>query len=115
MGVDGPSKRLIPNHTPDLTDHEARQVQEAFQSGWISSKGPHVKAFEQGIAAYYGKRHAVAVSSGTAALHISLAAIGVGPGDEVIIPALTYIAVANAVLYCGATPVIADVQSDSWC
>jgi len=113
--TDSVDKFHIPCHSPDLTDLEERRLLEAFRSGWISSKGPHVKTFEVALAGYFGRRHSLAVSSGTAALHLSLIALGVGPGDEVIVPDLTYIAVANAVLYCGATPVVSDVQSDSWC
>jgi len=87
-------------------------VIETLDSDWLTS-GPEVSKFEQAIAGVAGVPHAVAVSSGTAALHAALAAIGVGPGDEVIVPALTFAATANAVLYCGGTPVFADVEPDT--
>ena len=71
--------------------------------------GPRVEAFENAFAEYLGTRHAVAVSSGTAALHLAYKAAGVGPGDEVIVPSFTFVATASAALYCGARPVFADV------
>ena len=83
---------------------------DAFISGWISSKGPYVKKFEEDFSRFVGVRHGVAVSNGTVALHLALVALGIGPGDEVIVPDLTFAATINAVLYCGATPVIVDVD-----
>ncbi|MGO9566175.1 MAG: DegT/DnrJ/EryC1/StrS family aminotransferase [Desulfomonilaceae bacterium] len=93
---------------------EKEAVQRVLQSGWVSM-GPETELFEAEFAAYIGAKHAVAVSSCTAALHLSLLALGIGPGDEVIVPSLTFVATANAVLYVGATPVFADITSvDDW-
>ena len=86
-----------------------------FISGWISSKGPYVSKFEEDFSRFVGVRHGVAVSNGTVALHLALVALGIGPGDEVIVPDLTFAATINAVLYCGATPVIVDVDRQTWC
>jgi perosamine synthetase len=99
---------------PDMTHDEFRSVLDAFLSSWISSKGPYVGKFEQDFAAFIGASHGIAVSNGTVALHLALVALNVGPGDEVIVPDLTFAATINAVLYCGATPVIVDVDSHTW-
>lgn len=93
---------------PSLTGNEANYVAECLRSTWISSSGAFLDRFEAAFAEFCGARHAVAASNGTTALHLSLVALGIGPGDEVIVPALTYIASANAVSYCGATPIFAD-------
>ena len=85
---------------------------EALVSGWLTT-GPRVAEFEQAFAAHVGAREGVAVNSGTAALHCAMRALGVGPGDEVIVPAITFAASANAALYEGATPVFADVEPDT--
>ena len=108
-------KYKVPNHSPNLTLCEEEYLVEAFRSGWISSKGAFIQRFEKTLCEYVGKQYACVVSSGTAALHLALKALNIGPGDEVIIPNLTYIAVANAVLYCGAIPVLTDVHPDYWC
>ncbi|HYD07817.1 MAG TPA: aminotransferase class I/II-fold pyridoxal phosphate-dependent enzyme, partial [Reyranella sp.] len=89
---------------PDMTHREFRSLLDAFLSSWISSKGPYVEKFEEDFGRFVGTRHAIAVSNGTVALHLALAALGIGPGDEVIVPDLTFAATINAVLYCGATP-----------
>lgn len=99
--------RFIPVARPSLTELEARAAYDAVLSGWVSS-GPRVEQFEREFAALSGKRYGVSCCSGTAALHLALVATGVGPRDEVVLPSLTMIAVANAVLYCGATPVFVD-------
>jgi perosamine synthetase len=99
----------IPYGRQSLDAGDRQAVAEALASGWLTT-GPRVQAFEQALAAHCGVAHAVAVSSGTAALHLALAAAGIGPGDEVVVPATTFVATANAVLYCGATPVFADVD-----
>ena len=91
-----------------LGDEEEQAVLEVLRSRWLTM-GPKTAAFEAQFAAAVGSRHAVAVSNGTASLHLALLAVGVGPGDEVIVPALTFVATANAVLYCGARPVFADI------
>lgn len=100
---------------PHMTRHEFRSMLDAFISCWISSKGPYVQKFEDEFGSFVGVRHGIAVSNGTVALHLALVALGVGPGDEVIVPDLTFAATINAVLYCGATPVIVDVDRRTWC
>lgn len=107
-------KKMIPMAEPLLNGNELRYLKECVKSGWISSIGKYVKRFEEAFAAYLDCRHAVAVHNGTVALHLALAAMGVGQGDEVIIPTLTFAATANAVLYTGAKPVLVDVEEDTW-
>ena len=87
---------------------------DAFDTGWVSSTGPHLKRFEAEFAARVGTQHALSACNGTAALHLALLALGVKPGDEVIVPTFTYVATANAVRYCGATPVLVDCDPDTW-
>ncbi|SDY61148.1 perosamine synthetase [Amycolatopsis xylanica] len=94
---------------PFLGEEEAEAVAEAVRSGWVA-QGPRVAEFEQAFAAHTGSAHGVAVSSCTTALHLGLYVLGVGPGDEVVVPSFSFIASANAVRYCGATPVFADVD-----
>lgn len=93
-----------------LDEDDLEAVADCLRSGWLTM-GPRTKAFEAAVAAATGAPHAVAVSSGTAALHLACAALGLGPGDEVIVPAFTFLASANAPRYCGATPVLCDVVS----
>ncbi len=100
---------------PDMSHLEFRAVLDAFLSSWISSKGPYVERFEDEFRAFVGSAHGVAVTNGTVALHLALVALGIGPGHEVIVPDLTFAATINAVLYCGATPVIVDVDPVTWC
>ena len=100
---------MIPVMRPWLGEEEAAAAAAAVASGWIA-QGPRVAEFEQAFAAAIGTGHAVAVSSCTAALHLALVAAGIGPGDEVIVPSLSFIATANAVRYVGAQPVFADVD-----
>lgn len=107
--------RQISVSAPDLTGNEMAYVAEAVQSGWVSSVGSFVDRFEQEFAAACGTDHAVACSSGTTALHLAVAAFGARRGDEVIVPSTTFIATANAVRACGATPVFVDVDPDTWC
>jgi perosamine synthetase len=104
---------VIPVADADLCGNELAYLSECVRSGWVSSSGPFVDRFEEAFASAVGCRHAVSCSSGTAALHLSLAALGIGTGDEVIVPAFTMIAVANAVSYTGARPVLADVQPET--
>jgi perosamine synthetase len=99
---------------PDLSGKEEQYVLEALRENAISSLGRHVAEFERAFAAFHRVPSAVAVSNGTAALHLALHALGLGPGDEVIVPDLTFVATANAVAYTGATPVIVDVEPASW-
>lgn len=101
--------RMIPVMKPWLGTEEAEAAASAVASGWIA-QGPRVREFEEAFAAAIGAPHAVAVSSCTAALHLALIAAGIGPGDEVVVPSLSFIATANAARYVGARPVFADVD-----
>lgn len=108
------SHRFIHLAEPDLTGNEKKYLQDCLETGWISGSGNYVEAFENGFAEFCGAAYGVAIVNGTAALHIALLALGIEPGDEVIVPDLTYIASANAVTYCGARPVFADVDPATW-
>jgi len=99
---------------PHLSGLEGQFLQEALESGWIAPLGPQVDAFEQEFAEAVGAKHALAVSSGTAALHLALILAGVGPGDEVVVSTLTFAASAFPVLYLGAKPVFVDSERTSW-
>jgi dTDP-4-amino-4,6-dideoxygalactose transaminase len=98
-----------------ITDADLAAVVDVYRSGWLSM-GPRTEELEAAFAGYTGARHAIAVANGTAALHLVCQAVGLGPGDEVIVPSLTFVATANAVAYTGATPVFADVAglSEPW-
>jgi perosamine synthetase len=99
---------------PDIGALEKRYINAAIDSGYISSIGPDVAKFEEKCAGYLGAERAVSTNSGTAALHIALYELGIGSGDEVILPPLTFIATVNPVVYVGATPVFADVNPETW-
>lgn len=99
---------------PHLSGLEAQFLQEALESGWIAPLGPQVEAFEREFAEVVGARHALALSSGTAAIHLALILAGVGPGDEVVVSTLTFAASAFPVLYLGARPVFIDSERTSW-
>lgn len=107
-------KKFLPLSEPSLAGNEARYVAECVASGWISSVGPFVDRFEKAFAENCGAAHAVAVVNGTAALHVALLAVGVEPGDEVLVSALSFVAPANAIRYCGAAPVFLDVDPETW-
>lgn len=104
------SDRFINLAQPDLGGRETEYVNECLSSGWISSIGRFIGEFERGFSEFVGVDHAVATNNGTTALHLALVALGVKPGDEVIVPSVTYVASANAVAYCGATAVLVDVE-----
>jgi perosamine synthetase len=108
------ARPFIPVSEPELGEEELANVVTAVRSGWISSLGEFVVEFENEFATYCGARHGIATSNGTTALHLALAAAGVGPGDEVLVPTLTFVATANAVRYCGAEPVFVDATADTW-
>jgi len=103
---------FIPFTTPSISAQEIEAVAAVLESGWLTT-GPRVREFEAAVAAYTGAQHAVAVNSCTAAMHLSLLAAGVGPGDEVITTPLTFCATANAIIHTGATPVLADIVRDT--
>lgn len=104
----------IPLSAPHLTGHELEAVGRALASNWIAPIGPEVDAFEAEFAAALGMPHALATTSGTAALHLALRVLGVGPGDEVLVSTLTFCASVNPVLYQGATPVFVDAEPCGW-
>lgn len=106
---------FIPVATTDLGGNEERYVCEAIRSTWISSSGAFLSRFEREFATACGSRFCLGVSNGTTALHLVLAGMNVQPGDEVIVPSMTYIATANAVRYCGGEPVFIDVDPATWC
>ncbi len=105
----------FPVAIPNLSGNEFKYLFDAFFSTWISSSGKYINKFEEGFSNYSDCSHGVAVANGTAAIHLALLALWVGAGDEVIVPDLTFAATINAVLHAGATPVIVDVELDSWC
>lgn len=105
---------FIPVCTPLLDGNELEYVTDAVSTGWISSSGSYVSRFEAAFAEYCGVKHGVAVCNGTVALHLALCALGVGPGDEVVIPDFTMISSAFAVCYTGATPVYVDACKNTW-
>ena len=106
---------MIPVAEPCIGDEELKNVVEAVKSGWISSKGKFIEEFEREFAKYCGVKYGVATANGTVALHLALKALGIGKGDEVIVPTLTFVATANAVIYCNAKPVFVDSHPNYWC
>ena len=106
------TKKIIPYGRQSIDEDDIQAVVEVLRSDWLTT-GPMVEKFEQAVAEFVGAKHAVAVSSGTAALHCAMYAAGIGPGDEVILPPMTFVATANAVVYQGGTPVFADVDADT--
>jgi len=107
-------RRRIPLSEPVLDGNEQAYVAECFASNFVSSVGPFIERFEREFAAYVGARFAVACASGTAALHVAMRLLGVGPGDEVFVPTLTFIASANPIAYERATPVFVDAEERTW-
>ncbi len=110
MSTDVP--RFLPVAEPDLGPLEEKYVLDALRSGWVSSIGAYIQKFEEEFAAFCGVKHAIAVSNGTVAIHLALVAAGVGPGDEVIVPALTFVATAAAVRHAGAESVFVDSEPE---
>lgn len=104
----------IPLAVPDLRGREAELLLKCVADNWVSSAGPEVLALEQGMAALTGRAHAVATVNGTAALHLALLALGLKPGDRVIVPDWTFAATANAAAHAGAVPIFVDVREDDW-
>src|SRR5215471_19261805 len=103
---------FIPFHRPAIGEEEIQSVVETLKSGWLTT-GPKVKRFEEEFARYLGCRHAIAVNSGTAALHLALDATGIKEGDEIIVPTMTFAATAEVVLYFKAKPVFVDCEHDT--
>lgn len=109
------SSRFYPVSMPSITELEEQYVNDAVRSGWISSMGEYVSSFEEHFAKFCGVSYALTVSNGTTAIHLALAALDIGPGDEVIMPDLSFVATANAVMMSGATPVFCDIEPDTLC
>lgn len=105
---------MIPVYQPHFTGREKEYVNQCIDSTWISSKGEFIGRFERGFADYIGAPFATSVCNGTVAIHLALEALGVGAGDEVIVPSLTYIASVNTIIQTGATPVFVDSLEDTW-
>ena len=104
----------IPVYQPDLSGNERNYVNECLESTWISSNGKFISLFEQSFSKYVGASYSASVCNGTTALHVALVALGLGSGDEIIVPTLTYVASANAISYVGATPIFVDSTSTDW-
>jgi perosamine synthetase len=109
------NNRFIPISIPSITEKEIAFVTDAVRSTWVSSIGAYIDRFENEFAAFCGAEYGVAVMNGTVAIQLALECLGIGPGDEVILPDLSFIATANAVLYVGATPVFVDIEPVTFC
>lgn len=107
-------RSFIPVYQPSLSGNEKKYVNECLDSTWISSKGKFLNLFEESFAHFTGVKHATGVSNGTVAIHLALVTLGLGPGDEVIVPTFTYIASVNPIVTVGATPVFVDSLKESW-
>lgn len=105
---------MIPVYQPYIGEREKQYVMEALDSTWISSRGVFLDRFEREFSTYVDSKEGIAVSNGTVALHLALAILGIGPGDEVIVPTFTYVASVNAIRYVGATPVFVDSEPEYW-
>ncbi len=105
---------MIPVNEPLLDGNEKKYLEECIDTGWISSEGPFVKRFEEQMAAAVGRRHSIAVCNGTAALEAAVAALGLEPGDEIVMPAFTIISCAAAIVRCGCVPVLVDSDPVTW-
>jgi perosamine synthetase len=118
MGIAGSKKPLvdqgIPLYRPDLSGNEKEYVLDCIDSTWISSIGEYVGKFEKALSEITGARHAIVVCNGTVALHLAVHCLGIGPGDEVIVPTFTYIASVNAIAQTGATPIFAESRQSDW-
>jgi len=105
----------VPVASVDVSGNEENLVVEAIRSSWISSNGAFIERFEREFGEMCKSKYTLSCSNGTVALHLAVMGLGIRPGDEVIVPSMTYIATANAVAYCGATPVFVDVDPNTWC
>ena len=104
----------IPVYRPHFSGLERKYVLDCLDTGWISSRGAYIEKFEQACSRFIGARYVNSVSNGTTALHLAMAALGIGPGDEVIVPTFTYVASVNAIMFVGATPVFCECDRQSW-
>lgn len=104
----------IPVYEPSLSGNEKKYVMDCLDSNWISSKGKYVSLFEESFSQYIGIKHSLTVCNGTVGLHLALVTLGIGEGDEVIVPTLTYVASVNTIVYTGAIPVFVDSLPDTW-
>src|SRR6478735_8728905 len=110
-----PSPKIrIPVYQPDISGNEKKYVNDCLDTNWISSRGKYVNKFENSFAEFLGASHCASVSNGTAAVQTALGALGIGPGDEVIVPAFTYIASVNPIAAAGAKPVFVDCDPETW-
>lgn len=109
-----PRRSIIPVCEPTLGGNEMKYVQQAIETNWISSAGRFIRDFEARFAEVCGVKYGIACANGTVAMHLAMATLGLEPGDEVIIPTFTMIATANAVTYCGAKPVLVDMEPEYW-
>jgi perosamine synthetase len=105
---------IIPIMEPDLSGNEKEYLIDAVDSGWVSSKGKYVDQFENDLAIFHNVDFALAVSNGTVALHLALVSLGIGSGDEVIVPNLTFASSVNSIIHAGASPVLADVNAETY-
>lgn len=105
---------FIPVNEPLLDGNEKKYLLECIKTGWISSEGPFIKKFEENFAAHVGRKHGIAVTNGTAAIDVAVDALGIGPGDEVIMPSFTIISCITQIVRCGAIPVLVDSDSETW-
>ena len=105
---------MIPVNTPLLNGNEKKYINECIDTGWISSEGPFIKKFEDQFSTYVNRKYGVAVSNGSAALDIAIKALGIGPGDEVILPTFTIISPAQSIVTAGAKPVLVDADENTW-
>lgn len=108
-------RKLIPVAAPSIGQREIELVTQAIKSGWVSSKGEFIELFERDFARFCGSAHGSTTANGTVALHLALLALGIEPGDEVIVPTFTFVGSISPLLYVGARPVFADVDKDHWC
>jgi perosamine synthetase len=109
-----PARARIPVYRPELSGNEEAYVLDCVRSNWISSHGAYIQRFEEAFRTFTGARQATTVCNGTAAVQVALAALGIGPGDEVLVPSFTYIASVNPITACGARPVFVEIDPDSW-
>ena len=105
---------MIPVCEPLLTGKELEYVADCLKTNWISSKGKYIEKFEEGFANYCGCKYGIATTNGTTALHLALASLGIGQGDEVIVPTFTMVSTGFAIAYTGAKPVLVDAEMETW-